>query len=558
DPFPFNSDIISNIIARRACLGGELVIDQLLEQASIPSPSYLFPPASLDDLKQLLSSIEDSPWDAQKKTGLCFYLLAYVDPELAQTATALPPHFSALAHACFLLDCGDVPSLQRAVALLADARIVQDLAPKILQILDLAGEPHLVRTYVRTAHPVLQAFEDAEIYIRALLSFSLSEAWTFQRGFVQGSNMRNQLVRVILDACLMPPHTVHLPHLISLPLSAYESALLQAYALSPPVELTPAAHAILQDLLTVRMLSAGKYSDAIRVSRAFAERDTEILRTDKTAVKTLTRAASERSTTMRTVLNVLPAVQRRELEKEFDESSDGATAKPNGIPHNRRSGENGDLSLSGSWEDLAYSSMSASRGRAGRLEGSPAPGGTPISKDTLNEMPSSSVANVFHPTGRFGIQPTPTPTPPPFGPRASSTGLMSSSPSKGPLSSPPSTGLFSNLRRSSPTVPSFGGSTPKGNSAPLFRIGKNTEPAEEDITMIDSDDPDAFVVHEEQPPPPPRSFARRQPLVKPPQEPTAPQISSRIQIPGAFHDEPDEEEAEEKEEKEQRQDTKAE
>lgn len=57
-----------------------------------------------------------------------------------------------------------------------------------------------------------------------------------------------------------------------------------------------------------------------------------------------------------------------------------------------------------------------------------------------------------------------------------------------------------------------------------------------------------FELRAEQSSPPP--FARGQPTAAP-KEPITPQKSSRIQIPGAFHDEPDEEEAEEREQQDE-------
>lgn len=202
-PFPFTPEVCEVILARRAFMSNELIIDLLLEQAAVPSPPSLYPPDSEDALEQLLSAINESPWDTIKRSALHYYLLSFVSTEVAQQTTRLPPHFAALAQSCFLLDAGDLPSLQRAVALLSDGRIVQDLAPKVLQTLELANEPSLVRTYVRTAQPVLQSFEEAAIYLRALLSQSLADAWTFQRGFAEGCLVRNQLMRVILDACFM-------------------------------------------------------------------------------------------------------------------------------------------------------------------------------------------------------------------------------------------------------------------------------------------------------------------------------------------------------------------
>lgn len=206
-PFPFTHDQRTTIFARRSFMSDELIFDLLLEQASIASPKALYPPDSPDSLLQLLEAIADCPWDAIKKSCLHFYLLCHVSPGAAAKharACALPPQFVHLAHACFLLDLGSPDDLARAVHLLSDARIVQDLSSKVLQTLSLAPQPaRLLRTYVRTAQPVLEAYDDLAIYLRALMESSLADAWTFQRTFSETTPMRNQLIRTILDCCLI-------------------------------------------------------------------------------------------------------------------------------------------------------------------------------------------------------------------------------------------------------------------------------------------------------------------------------------------------------------------
>lgn len=208
-PFPFTHETRDAIFARRVAMSDELVFDLLLEQASIASPQSLYPPDSVESLLDLLDAIADCPWDTLKKSCLQFYLLSHVSSDSAAehaTACALPPQFVHLAQACFLLDAGSPEDLGHAVALLSDARIVQDLSSKILQTLSLAPQPvssRLVRTYVRTAQPVLEDFEDLAIYLRALIEYSLADAWSFQRTFSETAPIRNHLIRTVLDNCLI-------------------------------------------------------------------------------------------------------------------------------------------------------------------------------------------------------------------------------------------------------------------------------------------------------------------------------------------------------------------
>ncbi|GJJ15041.1 hypothetical protein Clacol_009316 [Clathrus columnatus] len=569
DPFPFTNEVIESIQARRTVMANELIFDLLLEQACIASPHSLFPPSTPDILQTLISAITLCPWDFLKKSALYFYLLSFMSPEIAQRNTSLPPHFVALARACFLLDLGDLPSLQRAVALLGDARIVQDLAPKILQTLELANEPRLVRTYVRTAQPVLQAFEDAAIYVRALLDQSLAEAWIFQRGFPEGSPVRNGLVRVILDACLMPiPNQRHLQHLLSLPLSPFESSLLQAYALSPPRELSPPIYTLLQDLITVRMLSSGKYSDAIKISKAFDVSDSQLARkyAGTPEGKALARATAERKATMRDVLNVLPAIQRRELESELNETTKTDMDKVKKAS-NREADEREKLSnsMTMSWEDLGISTISQ---RAGQLEGSPVPGmnssgiftGRNASRTPLNKM----TASIFSDSPLSPLRtPSRTVAPPPLKPSTTLKSTITAAQSLKTIPKPtplisqnltqPSTSFAESLSKvtrfnkpsgpsklksagrfgiePSPTPPPLFNSSLSFRSTmarrdiqehdgefgernagpnPLFGAAKNgRRPALDELSLIDSDDPDAFVIRRRKSytfksPPPPR------------------------------------------------------
>lgn len=209
NPFPFTHDARNAIFARRSLMSDELIFDLLLEQASIASPQSLFPPDSPETLLDLLTAIAKCPWDSLKKSCLLFYLLSYVSPDVAAEHAAnwaLPAQFVHLAHACFLLDMGTPDDLAHAVSLLSDARIVQDMSSKILYTLSLASQPassRLVRTYVRTAQPVLETYDDLAIYLRALLESSLADAWAFQRTFSETTPLRNQLFRTILDGCLV-------------------------------------------------------------------------------------------------------------------------------------------------------------------------------------------------------------------------------------------------------------------------------------------------------------------------------------------------------------------
>ena len=101
-----------------------------------------------------------------------------------------------------LCDAGSSQT-QRAVSLLSDARINREHTPKIFEALSLSDDPHsLIRTYIRTAKPVLTQPDDIDAYTIALAESSLMEAWTYQRSFSEVSKTRERLVKKILDWCL--------------------------------------------------------------------------------------------------------------------------------------------------------------------------------------------------------------------------------------------------------------------------------------------------------------------------------------------------------------------
>ncbi|KAF8587202.1 hypothetical protein K439DRAFT_1407858 [Ramaria rubella] len=553
NPFPFTHDARNIILARRAAMSNELIFDLLLEQASIASPQSLFPPESPEALLYLLEAISNCHWDSLKKSCLYFYLLSHVSSDVAAryaTTCAVPPQFIHLAHACFFLDCDSPEGPARAVALLSDARIVQDLSSKIIHTLSLAPQPmssRLIRTYVRTAQPVLEAFEDLSIYLLALLEYSLADAWTFQRTFSETTPLRNRLFRTLLDGCLIPPKPSVLPHLLSLPLTAYEFSLLQSYALSPPEDLTPAAHSILQDLITVRLLHSGKYSDAIRLSRAFDALNAKA-RTGNRA--SLHKAAEERQQMMRDVLAVVPEVQRRELELEFnDEQVDGEGTALGGSWANVD-----DISMS--WDNLeaSTSGKGKEKSRADRLEGSPAPklpgrASTPNAPFGLFSSPAASSqrrksgarmsTNIFDKATPVKSALPLLPTIPTAGPALGSPSIVSGfrppqqfgftatppRPALNGISPTSGTGLnarnaFYNSESSRPGSSLFGGPLQKGETSGMSAMPKKSivngarkasgsqhvvadqtmederdQPPSDDVMMVESDDPDSFVVH---------------------------------------------------------------
>ena len=89
------------------------------------------------------------------------------------------------------------------MSLLTDPRLNRDYPSKVLQALIHSEDPHyLVRTYIRTAKPLLTEPDDIDAYTIALAESSLMEAWLYQRSFSEASDTRKRLIDKILDWCL--------------------------------------------------------------------------------------------------------------------------------------------------------------------------------------------------------------------------------------------------------------------------------------------------------------------------------------------------------------------
>lgn len=113
DKFPWRGEVAQAIERRRALMSDMLIFDTLLYQGGIRRPHTLYPPHDKESLRQLLNAIDESRYDTLKKDNLVYFLLKWHGDEKAQTfkeQKCMPPHFSALVDAYWLLDTGnDVP-----------------------------------------------------------------------------------------------------------------------------------------------------------------------------------------------------------------------------------------------------------------------------------------------------------------------------------------------------------------------------------------------------------------------------------------------------------------
>jgi hypothetical protein len=245
--FPFTSDLVDTLVARRAALTDALVFDLLLAGGGVENPAELYPPRDSDALVHLVGAIRTCAYDGLKKDCLLYYLLKACPGDDGATRRrnflglrAIPPQFVLLSDAYWELDGGGdlrVSSLLRAyraaksrrwqlaASILCDARINRDYPSKIMQALarpvdrdidiyfpgtdvaDLVETAPFVARYARVAKPALFEPDDLDLYLVALAAapahapLGVIQAWQFQRTFPEHSETRARLIRLLIDWC---------------------------------------------------------------------------------------------------------------------------------------------------------------------------------------------------------------------------------------------------------------------------------------------------------------------------------------------------------------------
>ncbi|KAI0370517.1 hypothetical protein BV20DRAFT_966404 [Pilatotrama ljubarskyi] len=347
EQFAWRAPRPKEIEVRRAHMSDMLIFDILLTSGGIRHPDTLFPPTDKDSLERLLDAIRHSTYDTLKQDCLVYFLLKWHQDgreEEFREKRCIPPQFAALADAYWHLDSGI--NVARAVSLLSDKRLNRDYPSKILQALALADDASaLIRTYVRSANPLLTEPDDIEAYAIALAESSLMEAWMYQRSFSEASETRKRLVRKILDWCLTPkPRLTALTHLLAFPFSAYEQTLVHSYALDPPQHVPAASVPIIQDLVCVRLVQSGQHAAAIKLDRQFSS----VPRGGDKGQK----IAQERRQMLDELMAAMPGSERYLLELELEDFSQGrGMSLSDSLGVAKQKGKAADLGMS--WEHIS-------------------------------------------------------------------------------------------------------------------------------------------------------------------------------------------------------------
>ncbi|PPR04583.1 hypothetical protein CVT24_012011 [Panaeolus cyanescens] len=345
--FPWQEPWPEQIRLRRASMHDSLIFDILLLSGGITQPHVLYPPENPEGLNKLLEAIADSTYDTLKQDSLVYYLLKWYQDGRERTfqqTKCIPPQFSALTDAYWHIDTG--VNVARAVAILSDARLNRDYADRIILALSLAPDaPTLIRRYVQTAKPILVNPPELEMYTIALADSSVLEAWKFSRTFTDVEEMRSRLFRKILEWSLTPkPRPVALRQLLVLPYTPEEEEILNDFVQRPST-ISYSSVALLQDLICVRLIQAGRYFDAVKLDRKF---------TNATPRKHLEITRS-RSKMVQEVYQALPSIERSILDLELDPTipqKAPLTPKPVVQTPRARQTEALDQSISQSWEEI--------------------------------------------------------------------------------------------------------------------------------------------------------------------------------------------------------------
>ena len=144
------------------------------------------------------------------------------------------------------------------------------------------------------------------------------------------------------------PRPIALKQLITLPLSSFEEKILNEFVQKPPNAIPFSSIAILQDLICVRLIQGGRYSEAIKLDKLFTS----------TTPQKHVKDTHDRSRMVQNVYNALPTVEKALLGLDLDSAplrQQKPSPKKPVSPKNSRqavAGEDQTMSLSQSWEDV--------------------------------------------------------------------------------------------------------------------------------------------------------------------------------------------------------------
>lgn len=334
-PYPHSNEIS----ARRSLYpSGQLFFDRLLQLADTNTPptdwASLYPPNSPSSQRKLLQAIHDLPTDRLKRDCYIYYLLRDIDdnnnsmeidgsrsssPSASQASTwaqrrCIPRAWRTLMDGYWDLDHGYWDS---AVEELTDPAIfdVNFLSEIVDALVTMVSPPsyalELVNTLLSIRPPTSQDASDAALLASA--NASMLEAFTRIRTQVPAERARSReaVWCWALGAPKSPAgkgeHTAQpkaLKELLHLVLSDEEHAHLVHFLAHPPRDIPVPARSLLHDLVTLRLIHAGKYEETLALDKELSDGGADRQR---------------RREMVREFIDILPAAQRRILLEEQGE-----------------------------------------------------------------------------------------------------------------------------------------------------------------------------------------------------------------------------------------------
>ncbi|MBW0498833.1 hypothetical protein O181_038548 [Austropuccinia psidii MF-1] len=299
--------------SREEMVHGLLFFDRLMLLGSISNYKELFPPSHPSRLRQLLDSIDGSPFDLLKKNCLVYYLLKeYGDARETKFAIdrLIPSHFTLSLDGLWALDHSQ---WQVAIRCFSDPVLTPDFLPEIIHALATlppirSRSEYLLRFY-HLAQPTLD-LPSTEFVIRAMsIGGHVRSAWALQRSYSRPE--RDRLIQNIFEACFglnefQKPLAESLEILLGFPFDELEHSIISRFALSAPHLLPDPHFMVVVHFYLSLLISEARYIEAIRFERELSE--SAQLASDPDIDRLI-----------RGIADMLPEVQRNMLELEFDQ-----------------------------------------------------------------------------------------------------------------------------------------------------------------------------------------------------------------------------------------------
>ncbi|WWD01298.1 hypothetical protein V866_008241 [Kwoniella sp. B9012] len=458
---------------RKKLPDGKLFFDRLLELVGLDGAS-LYPPNTPAGIRRLLHSIQSLELDRLKKDCFYYYLLrdydfsSRIEPSMdvdgeedgdltvisrvpngnntfgkAQSFAkrrCMPLTWIRFMDGYWALDHGVYDT---AVSSLSDPSITTlNFVPSILQTLYKSVSPSshsltLIHNFLNSTHPELTTREEEDIRLVALCSTgSISQAFSLIRSNESPEERKRQRELLWLWILGCSPasgeiQTKSLKELLHIPLSFEENQHLVDFLVRPPKRnISSEGLSLLHDLITLRLIHQGQYSESLLLDKQLSGRGTTNTGDEK--------QRQNRREMVREFISILPKAQRDALLADQESNKEKETTQVNG--NGAGSGSNEDIDMSSSWVNVNV------------------PSNGPSYAQIASEPPSIPIPSAVPP------EPTPAPTPvaapTPIRPSTTHTSLFTASqnpsapsPQKpsSPFSGPP---RFSNTAGPSVQVPS--------------------------------------------------------------------------------------------------------